>query len=128
MPRRRPGTRRPTQVDDTILTKALALRDCATLRHECGASVKFKLIVTSPERYPRIKGLARLARLAPRLALGQRKPVVADDGVLPLQLGDVPKTYADVTALEKTINYRAGTNIAVGIQRFVDWYKDYYKV
>jgi len=52
----------------------------------------------------------------------------AEKNFLPLQLGDVPKTYADVTALEKTINYRAGTNIAVGIQRFVDWYKDYYKV
>ena len=52
----------------------------------------------------------------------------AEKNFLPLQLGDVPKTYADVTALEKTINYRAGTDIAVGIQRFVDWYKDYYEV
>ena len=52
----------------------------------------------------------------------------AEKNFLPLQLGDVPKTYADVTALERTINYRAGTDIAVGIQRFVDWYKDYYKV
>lgn len=51
----------------------------------------------------------------------------SEKNFLPLQLGDVPKTYADVSALEKTINYRAGTDIAVGIQNFVDWYRDYYK-
>lgn len=50
----------------------------------------------------------------------------AQKNFLPLQLGDVPKTYADVSALEKTINYRADTDIAVGIQNFVEWYKGYY--
>jgi len=45
----------------------------------------------------------------------------------PLQPGDVPMTFADVTALEKTINFKAGTNIETGIKNFVEWYKDYYK-
>ena len=47
---------------------------------------------------------------------------------LPLQSGDVAKTYADVSALENAINYRADTDIQTGIHKFVEWYKDYYKV
>lgn len=47
---------------------------------------------------------------------------------LPLQLGDVATTYADVSALEQTINYKANTDIQTGIEHFVDWYRDYYKV
>ncbi len=47
---------------------------------------------------------------------------------LPLQPGDVPKTYADIDDLERDINYRPSTSIEKGISNFVDWYKDYYKV
>lgn len=52
----------------------------------------------------------------------------AEKNFLPLQMGDVPMTYADVSALEKTINYRAHTEIEVGIQNFVSWYRDYFNV
>jgi len=52
----------------------------------------------------------------------------AKKNFLPLQPGDIPKTYADVSALEKTINYKADTDIVAGIKSFVGWYKDYYKV
>ena len=50
----------------------------------------------------------------------------AKKNFLPLQPGDVQKTYADVAALEKFVNYRASTDIETGIKRFVDWYKGYY--
>ena len=52
----------------------------------------------------------------------------AEKNFLPLQPGDVLKTYADVTALERQINYKADTNINVGIQKLVNWYRDYYNV
>lgn len=45
---------------------------------------------------------------------------------LPLQDGDVPATYADVKALNDWIDFTPATPIAVGIQRFVDWYRGYY--
>ena len=48
--------------------------------------------------------------------------------MLPLQPGDVPRTYADVDALVADVGFQPRTQIEVGIQRFVDWYKDYYKV
>jgi len=47
---------------------------------------------------------------------------------LPLQLGDVPATYADTSDLQNNLGYKPETKIEVGIQNFVDWYKDYFKV
>lgn len=57
-------------------------------------------------------------------ALG--KPAQMD--MLPLQPGDVPDTYADVTDLAEQFHYRPNTPVAEGIARFVDWYRQYFKV
>ena len=46
----------------------------------------------------------------------------------PLQPGDVVETYADIDALVDYINFSPKTNVDVGIQNFVDWYRDYYQV
>ncbi|MGE0858704.1 MAG: NAD-dependent epimerase [Gammaproteobacteria bacterium] len=54
--------------------------------------------------------------------------VEAKKNMLPLQPGDVPDTYADVTALVEDIGYRPGTPIKQGIANFVSWFKEYYKV
>lgn len=54
--------------------------------------------------------------------------VKAKMNMLPLQPGDVPDTYADVTALVEDIGYRPGTPIEQGIERFVSWYKEYYDI
>lgn len=53
---------------------------------------------------------------------------VAEKELLPLQLGDVPNTYADVEALVKDVDYRPETTINTGIGNFVSWYKEYFKV
>jgi UDP-glucuronate 4-epimerase len=50
----------------------------------------------------------------------------AQKNMLPLQPGDVPRTYADVDALVTDVGFRPATPIEVGIQRFVDWYRNYY--
>ncbi len=47
---------------------------------------------------------------------------------LPMQPGDVPVTYADIDKLAAAIGYRPQTSIEEGVGRFVDWYRDYYKV
>lgn len=41
-----------------------------------------------------------------------------------MQDGDVPATYADVSALEAAIGYKPKTNIEVGLENFVGWYRD----
>nr|WP_321410868.1 NAD-dependent epimerase/dehydratase family protein [uncultured Carboxylicivirga sp.] len=46
---------------------------------------------------------------------------------LPMQKGDVYRTYADISDLETRINFKPNTSIDEGLSRFVSWYKDYYK-
>lgn len=46
--------------------------------------------------------------------------------MLPLQPGDVPDTYADVSALESAVGYRPATQVVDGVARFVAWYREYY--
>jgi UDP-glucuronate 4-epimerase len=48
--------------------------------------------------------------------------------MLPLQPGDVPDTYADVSDLVTDLNYKPGTRLEDGIQNFVKWYKDFYRI
>ncbi len=47
---------------------------------------------------------------------------------LPMQDGDVPATYADVTDLVEAVGFKPATSIETGIKNFVDWYRGYYKV
>ena len=47
---------------------------------------------------------------------------------LPLQPGDVPDTHANVDTLVDKINYYPSTSIEVGVENFIRWYKEYYKL
>jgi UDP-glucuronate 4-epimerase len=44
----------------------------------------------------------------------------------PLQPGDVPDTFADVSELSARVNYRPRTSVREGVRRFVDWYQGYF--
>lgn len=52
----------------------------------------------------------------------------AEKEYLPMQAGDVPMTYADVDALMKDFDFKPNTTIDEGLTKFVEWYKEYYKV
>jgi UDP-glucuronate 4-epimerase len=52
----------------------------------------------------------------------------ADKNMLPLQLGDVPDTWADVEDLVTDVGYRPSTPVEGGVKRFVDWYVEFYNV
>ena len=52
----------------------------------------------------------------------------AEMNMLPLQNGDVPATYANVDDLVQDVGYKPETRIEQGIEKFVEWYRDYYKV
>jgi UDP-glucuronate 4-epimerase len=47
--------------------------------------------------------------------------------LLPMQPGDVPDTWADVSALRRDVGYAPGTSIEDGVARFAEWYRDYYR-
>lgn len=52
----------------------------------------------------------------------------AQKNFLPMQPGDVPATYANVDDLIRAVAFKPDTAIEVGIQRFVEWYRQYYKI
>lgn len=47
---------------------------------------------------------------------------------MPMQMGDVPATWADASLLQRLTGYRPQTHFRDGITRFVDWYRDYYNI
>jgi UDP-glucuronate 4-epimerase len=56
--------------------------------------------------------------------LGQK----AEKNILPMQLGDVVATYADVDDLTAAVGFKPSTPIETGVAKFVDWYREYYSV
>jgi UDP-glucuronate 4-epimerase len=57
-------------------------------------------------------------------ALGKK----ATKRLLPMQPGDVPATFADVASLEQATAFTPQTSMREGIRRFVEWYRDFYKL
>jgi UDP-glucuronate 4-epimerase len=60
--------------------------------------------------------------------LEEKLGVKAIKNLLPLQIGDVPDTYADVEALTEAVGFKPATTIEDGIEKFVAWYKSYYHI
>ena len=60
--------------------------------------------------------------------LGQALGVTPKMEFLPLQPGDVPATYADISQIQKKCGYQPTTPISIGIPKFVEWYKAYKRV
>ena len=46
----------------------------------------------------------------------------------PMQAGDVYQTFADVSELERDFDFRPNTSIETGLGRFVEWYRENYKI
>ncbi|BDH60667.1 NAD-dependent epimerase [Lysinibacillus sp. PLM2] len=59
-------------------------------------------------------------------ALG--KDIQFDKIFEPIKPGDVPATYASTDLLYNAVGFKPHTSIQVGLQKFVDWYVDYYKI
>lgn len=47
---------------------------------------------------------------------------------LPLQAGDIIATYADVDPLMTDLNYKPATSLEAGVEKFIKWYRDYYRL
>jgi UDP-glucuronate 4-epimerase len=68
-----------------------------------------------------VKLMAYIEALEAALGIEARK------NLLPMQPGDVLETSADTTALYQAIGFKPETSVTDGIQRFVDWYRDFYQ-
>ena len=52
----------------------------------------------------------------------------AKKNFMPKQMGDVSKTFADISKAKTAFNYNPKTTIEQGIPVFVDWYRDFYNI
>ncbi|MBF0262248.1 MAG: NAD-dependent epimerase [Magnetococcales bacterium] len=61
-------------------------------------------------------------------ALEESLGMTAQKNFLPMQPGDVPATWADVDDLDRDVGFRPRTPVREGVERFVAWYREYYRV
>jgi len=61
-------------------------------------------------------------------AIEQKLGKIAVKNMLPIQKGDVPATYADVDDLVQRLDYKPNTPIKEGVDKFIEWYLDYYNI
>ena len=61
-------------------------------------------------------------------AIENKLGIKAEKNFMPLQAGDVPSTFADVADLVKDLDYKPETTIQEGIDKFIDWYRDFFNV
>ncbi|WP_234571593.1 NAD-dependent epimerase [Rhodohalobacter sp. 614A] len=54
--------------------------------------------------------------------------IEANKNLMPMQKGDVPKTWADVQSLHTLTGFRPEVSVEEGVKRFIDWYKKYYNI
>lgn len=62
------------------------------------------------------------------LSKSLNREVIFDKIFEPIKSGDVPATYASTDLLQQTVGFKPETSIEEGLQKFTDWYVDYYKV
>jgi UDP-glucuronate 4-epimerase len=83
---------------------------------------------TAPYRIYNIGNANPVKLLAFVDAIETKIGIKATREYLPMQPGDVPMTFSDVTSLQEDFGYRPGTPVDKGIEAFIDWYMDYYQV
>ena len=58
-------------------------------------------------------------------ALESALGVTAEKNMMPIQIGDVPETWADTKLLDEMIGYVPSTPVEIGVKAFVEWYETY---
>jgi len=54
--------------------------------------------------------------------------ILARKNYLPMQNGDVIKTWADISGMKKMMGYEPKVSVSEGVRNFLNWYKDFYQV
>ncbi len=88
------------------------------------------LMAPGLDRYEIINlGNHRAEELTKVIGLLERElKVKAEQELLPIQPGDVPATYADITRARTKLGFEPATSIDIGVPRFIQWYLDYHRL
>lgn len=117
-----------TFIDDIVEGIVRVMRQPATPNPDWNSAAPDPATSSAPFRVHNIGGSSpvELNRLIDVLedALGRK----ANRNLMPIQPGDVPATFADVSSLEEATGFKPQIPIEVGVPRFVEWYREFYRV
>lgn len=109
-----------TYIDDIVAGMERLLHQSPTT-HDDAPHVVYNIGNNSPEKLMTFIGALEKAL---RHALGRE--VAFEKIYEPIKAGDVPATYADTDLLQAAVGFKPETPIAEGLQKFADWYVNYY--
>jgi UDP-glucuronate 4-epimerase len=116
-----------TYIDDIVEGIVRVMRHPATTNPDWKSVEPDPATSDAPFRIHNIGGNSpvQLNRLIEVLedALGRK----ANRNLMPLQPGDVPATFADVSSLEEATGFKPQIPIEIGVPRFVEWYREFYR-
>ena len=121
-------TRDFTYVDDIVEGVIRASDDIAAPNPDWDSDVPDPATSNAPWRLFNIGNSAPVKLSAYIEAIEEAVGRKAIKTLLPLQPGDVPDTFADVSELVGKIGYRPTTTVKEGVTRFVQWYRSFYGV
>jgi UDP-glucuronate 4-epimerase len=117
-----------TYIDDAVEGVLRALDKTATPDPAWRAEAPDSATSSAPYRIYNIGNHSPVALLDYVAAIEKALGKKAKLDLLPQQPGDVEETYADVEALKEATGFQPSTPLDQGIERFVTWYRDYYRV
>ena len=117
-----------TYVDDLVEAISLLINAVPKNEDEARSIDNDSLSPVAPFRVVNIGNSEKVKLLDFIDAIEETLQVEAIRNYMPMQLGDVPATWANIQLLENLTGYSPGTNYKDGIKKFVKWYRDYYNV
>jgi UDP-glucuronate 4-epimerase len=117
-----------TYIDDIVEGVVRTLDHCAQPHPDFDASQPDPATSNAPYRIFNIGNNQAVALLDFIECIETATEKQAEKIFLPMQDGDVPATYANTEALKEWVGFIPATGVAQGVARFVNWYRDYYKV
>jgi UDP-glucuronate 4-epimerase len=115
-----------TYVDDIVAGVIAVMHKVPTPSIDLAGTAPDPSVSTAPYRIYNIGNNQPIELMRFIEVLEQCLGMEAKKNLLPMQPGDVPTTYADVSDLMADVGFKPDTSIEIGVKRFVDWYRAYY--
>lgn len=112
-----------TYIDDIVEGIVRLLNNPPEKAEEAAAHRVFNIGNNSPEKLMKF-----IEALEKALSKTLRKEVKFEKIFEPIKMGDVPATYASTDKLQEAVGFKPETSIEEGLQKFADWYVEYYNV
>lgn len=117
-----------TYIDDLVLSIRKLINVVPPLKKERQIKTRDSLSEAAPFRIVNIGNSKKIKLLDFIEAIENVLQKKAIRNYMPIQKGDVPETWSDTSLLDTLIDYHPETDFKEGITKFIEWYKDYYKI